>query len=373
MYRYATLLLGMKPAEHEFKVMGLAPYADKKYTKKAYNVYAETLQVSGIDFKYKIQPKDNFFYFKNKLEGERFDNIAYAIQIRTEELLVEWIRNGIKETGIKNVIFSGGVAQNIKANKKILELKEVKSLSVPPGPFDESLSIGAAFKTYVEDCKNPQRNFQDPYLGKNYSKEYIKKFLNKHKAKNKYQVFEVDESYIARLLKKGEIIGWFSGRMEFGSRALGSRSIIANAGDMSTIKKINDQVKKRDFWMPFAPSILYDRANDYIVNPKNINAKWMTLGFDSTDLAKKEIPASLHPYDQTLRPNLVDENDNNEYYSLIKEFEKITGVGAILNTSFNLHGEPVVESPDDAFSTFVRSGLNSLYMSGWLIQKNKVN
>ncbi len=373
MYRYATLLLGMKPAEHEFKVMGLAPYADPNYASEAYKVYEETLKVDGLDFKYNVTPKDNFFHFKRKLDGQRFDNIAYAIQTRTEELLVEWVKNGINETGIKNVIFSGGVAQNIKANKKIIELPELKTLSVPPGPFDESLSIGAAFKAYIENSDSPYINFKNPYLGKEYIKEDIKKFILKHNIKENYYVKEVSLAEVAKILSKGEIVGWMSGRMEFGSRALGSRSIIADAGDPDMIKKINEQVKKRDFWMPFAPSIISDREKDYIINPKNIVAKWMTLGFDSTDLAKKEIAAALHPYDQTLRPNIVFEEDNPNYYNLIKEFEAITGVGAVLNTSFNLHGEPVVESPLDAFSTFERSGLKNLYLSGWIISKSSIN
>ena len=145
MYRYATLLLGMKPAEHEYKVMGLAPYANPDYCQRAYNVYAETLQVDGLYFKYQVRPKDNFFHFRERLQAERFDAIAYGIQRRTEELLLEWITNAVRQTGIRDVVFSGGVAQNIKANKRIWESSDVDSLFVPPGPHDESLSIGAAY------------------------------------------------------------------------------------------------------------------------------------------------------------------------------------------------------------------------------------
>ncbi len=369
MYRYSTLLLGMKPAEHEYKVMGLAPYANPKFANEAYKVYMETLQVNGLDFKYNKTPPDNFFYFKKKLEGERFDNIAYAIQKRTEELITLWIKNGIKLTGIKNVIFSGGVAQNIKANKKVIELSEIESFYVPPGPFDESLSVGAAFMAHKKLEETTQVFFDNPYLGTGYNKKDISIFIKENQESN-ITVKEVSLVKIASLLAKGEIIGWFNGRMEFGSRALGARSIIANAKGTDAIKKINEQVKRRDFWMPFAPSILSYRSKDYIINPKNIEAKWMTLGFDSTELAQKDIKAALHPYDNTLRPNIVYKEDNKDYFNLITEFEKITGVGAILNTSFNLHGEPVVESPQDAYSTFKRCGLKYLYLCGYLFTKS---
>ena len=150
MYRYATLLLGMKPAEHEFKVMGLAPYANSKYGQKAYQIYADTLQVDGLDKTYKEQPDDNFFYFRKHLASARFDAVAFGIQRSTEELVADWISNGIEQTGLRDVIFSGGVAQNIKANKCVWEMPNVDSLFVPPGPHDESLSIGAAYMAHIQ-------------------------------------------------------------------------------------------------------------------------------------------------------------------------------------------------------------------------------
>ena len=175
MYRYATLLLGMRPAEHEYKLMGLAAYNSDKYGKKAYEIYAETLQVDGLGFKYKKEIKDHFFYFKDLLEGERFDAIAFGIQKRSEELLVEWISNGIKETGIKNIVMSGCVAQNMKANKKLIELKNLDFLFVPPGPGDESLAIGAA---YLENLKHSSLDkitpFTNGYLGPSFTDEASK-------------------------------------------------------------------------------------------------------------------------------------------------------------------------------------------------------
>ncbi len=370
MYRYATLLLGMKPAEHEYKVMGLAPYANPDYSEQAYNIYAETLQVNGIDFCYNKEPKDNFFYFKEKLAGQRFDSIAYGIQKRCEELITEWIGNGVRELGISNVIFSGGVAQNIKANKKVWEMDSVNDFFVPAGAHDESLSLGAAYLAHINSLGIKSNFFfPGPYLGTQYSSKDLENVIKNYKNKKNFVISKASTKDIARLLVEGEVIGWMNGRMEFGARALGCRSIIAHAGNPEVIKKINDQVKKRDFWMPFAPSIKSDREKDYIINPKKLDSRLMTIGFDSTELARKEIPAALHPYDYTVRPNVIYKKDNEKYYSLLEEFEKLTGIGAILNTSFNLHGEPVVESPIHAISTFERCGLKYLYVCGWLIKK----
>ena len=179
MYRYATLLLGMRPADHEYKLMGLAAYNSEKYGKSAYDVYAETLQVDCLGFKYKNEIKDHFWYFKDKLEGQRFDAVAYGIQKRCEVLLTEWISNGVKETGIGNIVMSGGVAQNIKANKLIAELDGVNQVFIPPGPGDESISIGAAFLELVKegmqvsDINSPS----DGYFGPSHSEDSVKKSI----------------------------------------------------------------------------------------------------------------------------------------------------------------------------------------------------
>jgi len=370
LYRYATLLLGMRPAEHEYKLMGLAAYNSDKYGNEAYKVYAETLQNDGLGFKYKKEIKDHFFYFKEKLEGQRFDAIAYGIQKRCEELLVNWIYNGIKETGIKNIVLSGGVAQNIKANKLITELEELNYLFVPPGPGDESISIGAAYLALLEtssisEIKTPNNG----YLGPSFSNLEIKKSIEKNLSDD-YSIHQADNDKIAKLLSKGDVVARFGNEgMEFGARALGSRSILADPRKPEVIHHINKLVKMRDFWMPFAPSIISEREHDYIKNPKAIDSRFMAVGFDTTDLAKTHIPAGLHPFDRTARPQIVFQKDNPSYHALIKAFENLTGVGALMNTSFNIHGEPIVGSPSDAISTFIRCGLHHLLIGDYLISK----
>ena len=371
MYRYATLLLGMRPAEHEYKLMGLAAYNSEKYGLDAYQVYADTLQVDGLGFKYKNKIKDHFFYFKDKLEGERFDAIAYGIQKRTEELLSEWISNGIKETGIKNIVMSGGVAQNIKANKLICELNDLNYLFIPPGPGDESISIGAAYleQASITGNTNKINSIPNGYLGPSYSDEEIKIQIDKTVPKD-YKVQKATNKIAAKLISDGDVLARFgSGKMEFGARALGNRSILADPRRPDVLHHINKLVKMRDFWMPFAPSILAERENDYIINPKGIEARYMAVGFDSTSLAKEHIPAGLHPFDKTARPQIVHSADNPEYHELIKSFEEITGVGALMNTSFNIHGEAIVCTPEDAIDTFLRCGLHHLLIGSWLISK----
>ncbi len=375
MYRYATLLLGMRPADHEYKLMGLAAYNSEKYGKDAYDVYAETLQVDGLGFKYKKEIKDHFWYFKDKLEGQRFDAIAYGIQRRCEELLTEWIANGIKETGIGNIAMSGGVAQNIKANKLIGELDGLEHLFVPPGPGDESISIGAAYIELVEHGK-PLNEIESPsngYFGPSFSEEQVKIAIDENfKSELNWTLNKVTPDDVAKLLADGDVVARFGiESMEFGARALGNRSIIADPRRPDVIHHINKLVKMRDFWMPFAPSILSERENDYMVNPKGIDTRFMAIGCDSTDLAKDHLPAGLHPFDKSARPQVVHEKDNPRYHALIKAFENLTGVGAIMNTSFNIHGEPIVATPEDAIDTFERCGLHHLLIGDWLISKEK--
>ncbi len=374
-YRAMTLLLGMRPSDHEFKVMGLAAYNTKKHADFAYQVFKETLKVDGLGFDYKIKPKDHFFYFKEKLEGERFDSIAFGLQKRTEELICNWVSNAIAKTDIKDIVISGGVSQNIKANQKILELENVNSLYIPPGPGDESISIGSGFLSSIKlNNKYQNKSFCikfNPYCGSSYTDLEIKNFLSSLNKEN-WHFKESNNKEIATLLSKGEIIARFSsGKMEFGARALGNRSILADPSSSQVIHYLNRLVKMRDFWMPFAPSILFERASDYLIDRKNNISKYMAISYESKKLALKHLPAGLHPFDKTSRAQIVCKNDNEEYHSLIKEFENITGIGALLNTSFNIHGEAIVESPKDAIKTLENSGLRYLYIGSYLVKKLK--
>ena len=376
-YRYMTLLLGMKPNEHEYKLMGLAPYGKIKYSKKALNVFRSTLNVEGTKFKWKIKPTDSYFWFKEKLEGERFDSIAWAVQTWVEELLTKWVKNCVKKYKISNVVISGGVALNIKAMGKVAELSEVKKLFVGGSASDESLALSAGIclidqlekrkKKHLGLSKFPQ--IKSLYLGPSNNYQLEKKAIDTLN-KKKFKIYKnATNKKIATFIAKGKIVARCAGRMEFGQRALGNRSILADPRHLSIKEKINSAIKNRDFWMPFAPVILNRYSKKYLINPKNIESPHMTIGFKTTDLGYQKMKAACHPADKTARAQILNKKDNKNLYSLIEEFSKITGVGALLNTSFNLHGYPIVNSPRDALHVFKNSDLDALIFNNFFIIK----
>jgi carbamoyltransferase len=366
LWKYITLLLAMTPDQHEFKVMGLAPYAGEKYGIEVLKLFKNNfLHIDGLDFKYKNKPKDIYFSFKDLLEGYRFDSIAAGLQLYTEQIVSEWIRNTIKKYKISRVVFSGGVAMNIKLNKVIASLEEVKEFYVAPSGGDESLPIGAFYKTYGN---NQTKSLQNIYLGTCFSEQEILNEVNKYN--NQFQVkMNPSPKEVAKLLADSNIVARFDDQMEFGARALGNRSILGNPSKIETMKKINSQVKSRDFWMPFTTTILDYREKDYIINEKNILCPFMSIAFESTDLARDHLKSAIHPYDYTVRPQILSKDQNLKYFELIQEFENITGIGAILNTSFNLHGEPVVNNPADALKTFSNSKIDVLLIGNVLIKR----
>ena len=377
-YQYITLLLGMKPNQHEYKVMGLAPYASEHEIDKAYEVLGKVLRVDGLNVVFDQKPSDLYFHFRDQLNGCRFDGIAGAVQRMTEELLKELVLNSVRETGLGSVIFSGGVAQNIKAMKSLSELEGVDSLRVLPAAGDTSLPIGACYYAAWQHMVKGGMKEEDiqpldhVYLGNELEELEIKQVLEKANGSGLVVREAVKPEEIARLLADGLVLGRCAGRMEFGLRSLGNRSILADPRRWDTVAKINEAIKFRDFWMPFTPSILADRANDYLVNPKGIPSPFMTHAFDSTSQARKDLPAAMHPADKTLRPQVVTKKSNGAYYEIISSFEKETGVGALLNTSFNLHGEPIVANAKDAYSTLVRSKLDGIILGDEIILKPSI-
>ena len=369
-YRYITLLLGMKPDEHEYKVMGLAPYAKQEIFDKAYKVFKETMYVEGIDFKFKKRPKDLYHHFKNKLEGIRFDGIAGGLQLFVEELICQWVQNVVKKYKIEKLVFAGGVVMNIKAIQKVSELESVEQIFVPPSPGDDSLGMGAAYyyaKAIGEKRIYPLKN---AYLGSGIDNDEILKVMFKLKNNPKFRIIKnIKIKDIAVKLSKGRILARCAGRMEFGARSLGNRSILADPRSSKMIRVINEKIKNRDFWMPFAPAILKEKANIYIKNPKRIKAPFMTIAFDTTSVAEDKLAAAIHPVDFTARPQLVDKNENLDFHSLISEFYKITGVAGLLNTSFNLHGKPIVRTADEALEVFEMTEIDDLWLGSILISK----
>jgi len=378
-YSAITEYMGMKPLEHEYKVMGLAAYVHPQIIERSYTVFKKLiwLDADSLEFRSAVRNPYYYQYLEKNLKKHRFDQIAGAAQKITEEILIDLVRLAIRKTGIKNVALSGGVFMNVKANMKIMEIPEIEKLEIFPSCGDDSLPIGAAYLAAIEGGQDAYEleKVVNIYLGTEYTDVEVEKTLKDFDCFNKYNVIKCDNinEEVAKLLADNKIVARFSGRSEWGARALGNRSILANASNRDNIKIINDQIKGRDFWMPFAASILKDRAKDYIINEKNINAPYMILAFETRELAKKHLLAGLHPYDFTCRPQFVNEKQNPGYYELLKKYEELTGMGGILNTSLNLHGEPLVEDPADAIRTLENSGLQYLALENYLIRKKHVN
>ena len=365
MYRYATLLLGMRPADHEYKLMGLAAYNSEKYGKEAYNVYANTLQVDGLKFKYKEVIKDHFFYFKDKLEGQRFDAVAWGIQKRCEELLTEWVYNGIKETGIGNIIMSGGVAQNIKANKIITELDNLNQLYIPPGPGDESISIGAAFVESTKHIKSIDKiaSISNGYFGPSYSIKQVENAI-KNEVPKTWKVKKVNFDDVAKVLVKGDVVARFGlDNMEFGARALGNRSILANPCNPNIKEIINQKIKRRESFRPFAPAILVEEKDNWFVS--KLENPYMSSVEDIIKEKRQYIPSVTH-IDGTGRVQSVSLSMNKNFHQLIMEFYKISKVPILLNTSFN-ENEPIVMTPNDAIKCFERTKMDILVLNNFMI------
>ena len=375
-YGLVTHFLGMKMNEHEYKVMGLAPYVSQYEIDKVYPLFEGLFWVDDNLTMHSKYPSGSYLqYFDKYLSHKRFDSIAGAAQLFVENLIVDLVNKSIKKTDIKNIVLSGGFFMNIKGNKKIADIKEVEHLVVCPSAGDESAPFGGAYFGYQILCEESSKDFlpeniSNLYLGPDYSSEQIEGVIKREKH-FKIKKFSDIEKEIAKLLKLGKIVGRFKGRMEWGARALGNRSILMDPSRVDLKRELNEQVKSRDFWMPFAASILSERQKDYVVNPKNIKAMYMSIGFDTTQKGKKDLAAAVHPYDYTCRPQIVTNEQNPDYYKLIKYFEKLTGIGALLNTSFNYHGEPIVCSPADAFNTFKLTGLKYLALGNYLITKDE--
>ena len=375
-YLKTTSYLGMKPNQHEFKVMGLEPYAKrdskqlnillKKFNKliwvdKKRGCIKSRLCLSGGDFENWMN-----IHFRKI----RFDNIAAALQLSIERIIKEWIIFWMHKYHIYNIRLSGGIFMNVKLNQKISEIPAVKSLEICPSSGDETTVFGC-ISDYCYRNNLPIFDLKGLYLGNEYSNEEIFAELKTgiYKDQITFEKIKDIEQLVADLLAKGNIVARFAGREEFGARALGNRSILANPSDVNTIDRINQMIKDRDFWMPFTPSILEKDIDKYINNPVNMFSPYMAISFSTKSKALEEFSAAIHPADKTMRVQMVRKEWNPTYHKLIELFKNQTDIPGILNTSLNLHGEPNVHYPKDALKTLVRSKLDYLAIGDFLVKR----
>ena len=371
LYRYVTLLLGMKPGQHEYKVMGLAPYGLPYHGNKSLKHFEKFNRIVGTKIIKNNIFNDVYYSTREALHGERFDGIAWGIQTCTENFIKKWTLNCIKKFKIRDIILSGGVAQNIKAVKHLLDDKKIRSVWSGPISGDGSLSIGAAWIACKEyDKNNNIKGLKNLYLGSSISNQNLENKILK-KCKNFKILKDVKNDKIAKWISSGFIIARCKGRMEFGQRALGNRSILADPRSILSVEKINSQIKYRDFWMPFTPTITFEGAKKILKNSGKIYSPFMTVAFDLKERFIKKLPGVIHSADKSTRPQMLKKEDNPDYYNLIKEFEKISGLPVLLNTSFNLHGDAIVESANQAIDTFLKSDLDALILNNYLIIRSK--
>lgn len=374
-YSESTRFLGMNAMEHEYKVMGLAAYCKGHHMATFQEVFESVIDIdphNPLAFRAQLDTSKFYDYLAKRAVGKRFDNIAGAVQHLLEERVTRWITNAISVTGINRIFTGGGVFMNVKLNKRIQEMKEVAQVHFLPSCGDESNPLGAAY-TRAIDLGVDVRPLQNLYLGIGYQRNELQAFIEKQRLGERYSIWEpIDvEEAIAELLAKGHVVARFSGRCEWGARSLGNRAILAHPTHLESFYTVNDLIKARDFWMPFAPTILDYWAGRYLegYNPARVQAPHMITAFRATSLGIEHLRAAMHQGDFTIRPQVLENQTNPEFYRLLQAFERKTGVGGLMNTSFNLHGYPLVATPDQALFTFDNSGLKYLAMGPFLIHK----
>jgi len=372
-YAKFTQYLGFTPYSDEWKVMGLAPYG-----------------APGVDLSEFIRPNENPYRVATKLliakdsaplaaiearmgpgrvpESEletRHRDLAFAVQDMCEQAMMTLAKTAVAQTGSRNLCLAGGVALNSKANGKIRASGILDGIFVQPAASDDGVCLGAVLAPYLDNGgRLPVRKMRHAYLGNECSNAEIEKALETYKIRATH----VDDSAkaAAEMLANGKILGWVQGRMEFGPRALGSRSILADPRDPEMTAKVNNAVKFREWWRPFAPSMLSENAGEYIESATD--SPFMILTAQVRPEKRKVIPAVTH-VDGSARPQTVERDVNPLYWRLIHEFGQRTGVPVVMNTSFNLRGEPIVSSPTDAIRTFYSSGMDALVIGNFVVAK----
>lgn len=376
-FSYLTFLLGFVPLEHEYKLMGMAPYAAGAAASREIadllHSYFEFDGPSALVWRRtagsppsELLPRE----LEQRLRFRRFDHICAGCQIFLEEFLTDWVQQVVEVTGIGVLRAAGGTFMNVKANQRIAELPCVSGFTVFPSCGDESNSVGAAYVGGNDLAAGKPGPLGSIYGGRLYDRERIACAVRRAGAGHAIVETPPDlAGRVAQLLAAGQIVARFAARSEFGARALGNRSILADPSDPTVVMRINKMIKMRDFWMPFAPTIMAEHAASILDVSEPPNSPYMMTSFRVRDNARNMLKAAIHPMDASVRPQILSASDNPDYHALIEEFRKRTGIPAVLNTSFNIHGEPIVETPDDAVDVFLRSGLTHLAIGDYLLRK----
>lgn len=406
LYSAFTYYTGFKVNSGEYKVMGLAPYGEPKYVKEIYDHLIDVKE----DGSFRLD-MDYFNYCQGlTMTSEKFHklfggaprkpetqisqkemDLAASVQVVTEEVMLKLARHAREVTGEKNLVLAGGVALNCVANGKILKEKIFDNIWIQPAAGDAGGALGAALYTWHQVLEKPRtvssRDSQlGSYLGPQFTSKQIISYLDSIGAK--YQQSSRQNLYddVAKRIAEGKIIGWFSGRMEFGPRALGGRSIIGDPGNEEMQKKMNLKIKYRESFRPFAPSCRREDVSEYfeidsespymlIVAPvkkeRRVDmtaAEEKLFGIEKLNVKRSDLPAITH-VDYSARIQTVTKEVNEPYYNLLSSFKKIKGYSAMINTSFNVRGEPIVCTPEDAYRCFMRTEMDVLVLEDCVLEK----
>mgnify|MGYP005846768941 CR=1 FL=1 len=372
-YEIVTLILGFHPKRHGGKITGLAAFGDPN---KCYHKVEKLLFVEGGQIKvgrdlYSLH--DEYFRRGKKIpklfEKESKEDIAAAFQKRLEDVVLEQIKYLANDFSVKNISLAGGVFANVKLNMEISKLPQVKNIFIHPGMGDVGQSLGVALQAHAEDNKLNPYLLKDVYFGPSFDDKQIEIALKKSGVdfiKTENISYEV-----AKILADNKVVGFFQGGMEYGPRALGARSILYPATDPEVNTWLNNQLKRTEF-MPFAPVTLAEEADKCYksLDKCRYAANFMTIAVPVTSYMAKKMPAAVH-IDKTARPQLISREANKVYYDTLKEYKKITGLPSIINTSFNMHEEPIVCKPEEAIKAYQLSNLDALAIENYLVINKK--
>ena len=372
LYFWTTHAYGFAPHEDEYKLMGMAPYASPHRAAEIASIYHRYLGLdhSGLRFGRRTRRSTELAWprLARELRGRRFDEVFAGLQRFTEDLLTTWVQAAVAAAGLPRVLGGGGVFMNVKASQRIAELPAVEEFQVFPSCGDESLALGAwylaAAGRYGPAAVSP---LTDCYLGDDITGDDAQAALRATAFSFHRPANIADE--VAGLLARGEIVARSAGRMEFGARALGNRSILADPRNADLPRLLNQLIKRRDFWMPFAPAILASQQHTYIHNPKHLPSPYMMLAFHSKIDKAHEFIAAVHGADLTCRPQLIPDHSGCGLAAILRAYQARTGRGVLLNTSLNLHGQPIARTPQDALHVFACSGLRHMQLGPYLVQK----
>ncbi len=364
-YEHVTSGLGFKPSRHEGKIVGLAAYGNAKHLADVLLARFDT-----TDGDIRIRNGLNHFFTRALAENFAKRDVAAAYQYVLEEIARRTVAYWVQKTGLTNIVMSGGVNANVKLNQRIREIPGVGGIFVYPNMGDGGCGTGAAMLAFGHG--NIQRGpLENVYYGPDYSDADIKRALDA--AELRYERHDDVEDRIGELLANDSIVGRFNGRMEYGPRALGNRSVLYPAKEPEVNQWLNQQLGRTEF-MPFAPAALMEAGPRLFKNLSGCEkaAEFMTVTFDCTDEMKRLCPAAVH-VDGTARPQLVSERTNKSFYRIIKAYEARSGIPSVINTSFNMHEEPIICSPEDAVRAFLLGNIDYLAAGSFVVPHPKLS